>query len=471
MLVLLAVGVPSISLIYGLEEVTHQVSLTLRLVGRQWYWVYNYPVLAADGLASTALELEAALRSPLDAAFSAVGARLLSSVPLLLPVNLLLQLLVTGEDVIHSLALPSLGLKMDAVPGRLNTVYALLERSGIFAGQCSELCGAGHSLMPIVAVGTDGETVINYLLEELGVLQSQLQGFLDQPPVAEMRSTYPRCQCADCLLLDAQWLELHGWPLDESTQEPYLQAFALRQELEAVLATNYPSGRCPHVLPEYGRRTHPAVALALLEDLLKQVDQELLRQMAEFMQPSGEVPEGSDAADATASAEAQERQRTFAAADGWGASQCRWWAEQSHSQIMANGPEAPRLAIAPAAATAAADVSLQATAAAADVPLQATAAEDSAATAAAAGEAQEASLQQAKRDCLARCFSSPPADGGFSSVRNPRTGTFRLWSDCVFQCDPNCGLTSPPVEKLNPAPAAADASTASLGFFLGSPSL
>ena len=160
-----------------------------------------------------------------------------------------------------------------------------------------------------------------------------------------------------------------------------------------------------------------------------------------------------DAGDAAASAEAQEqqRQRAFAAAGDWSASQCQWLAEhsaQNRSHIMANGPEAPRLAIAPAAATAAGDVPLQATAA--------------------AGEAQEASLQQAKRDCLARCFSSPPADGGFSSIRNPRTGTFRLWSDCVFQCDPGCRLM---LEKPEPAPAAADASTASLGFFLGSPSL
>ena len=179
-LVLLAVGVPSISLIYGLEEVVQAVSLTLRFVGRQWYWVYSYPVLAADGLVSTSVELEATLRDPQDSTFAAAGSRLLASVPLLLPVGLLLQLLVTGEDVIHSLAMPSLGLKLDAVPGRLNTVYILLERSGIFAGQCSELCGAGHALMPIIAAGADGETVIAYLLEELNVTAGYLQAFVGE---------------------------------------------------------------------------------------------------------------------------------------------------------------------------------------------------------------------------------------------------------------------------------------------------
>lgn len=69
---------------------------------------------------------------------------------LVLPTNTLIRLLVTASDVLHSWAVPSLGVKMDAIPGRLNQVWLTINREGVFYGQCSELCGANHSFMPIV---------------------------------------------------------------------------------------------------------------------------------------------------------------------------------------------------------------------------------------------------------------------------------------------------------------------------------
>ena len=119
----------------------------------------------------------------------------------------------------------------------------------------------------------------------------------------------------------------------------------------------------------------------------------------------------------------------------------------------------------PLQATAAAgDVPLQATAAAGDVPLQATAAEDASAP---AGETQEARVQRAKRACLQRCYESRPAEGGFYRAWNPDTGTFGLWPNCLFRCEPGCELIVPLVEEALPGPlpsvVTADGSAAAAG--------
>ena len=79
---------------------------------------------------------------------------------LVLPVGTYVRILVTGADVLHSFALPSLGVKLDAVPGRLNQTSFMLKRPGLFYGQCSEICGANHSFMPIVVEGVTTEGYI-----------------------------------------------------------------------------------------------------------------------------------------------------------------------------------------------------------------------------------------------------------------------------------------------------------------------
>lgn len=80
---------------------------------------------------------------------------------LVLPIQAHIRILVTGADVIHSFAIPSLGIKMDAVPGRLNQSNMFMKRSGLFYGQCSEICGSNHSFMPIAVRGVSLDTFIN----------------------------------------------------------------------------------------------------------------------------------------------------------------------------------------------------------------------------------------------------------------------------------------------------------------------
>ena len=179
MAVLVAIGLPSLSLLYGLEEVAGDADLVIRLVGRQWYWVYQYPNFGVDpaALATGALETEAQLRDPLAEGYGRPGLRQLDSAPLVLPVAVAVEFLTASEDVIHSFALPSAGLKLDAVPGRLNQTTALFLYGGIYYGQCSELCGSGHGFMPLtVAVGSL-EFFGLYLLEKAGLLGAYLAGY------------------------------------------------------------------------------------------------------------------------------------------------------------------------------------------------------------------------------------------------------------------------------------------------------
>ena len=133
-LLLLTLAAPSLSLLYLMDEVGLPSS-TLKVCGHQWYWVYEASDLshfsAESYISSTPLRL-------LDA-----------DNRLRVHSQLVLRFLVTAADVLHSWALPSWGLKADAVPGRLNQLSTYLERPGIFYGQCSEICGANHRFMPI----------------------------------------------------------------------------------------------------------------------------------------------------------------------------------------------------------------------------------------------------------------------------------------------------------------------------------
>jgi cytochrome c oxidase subunit 2 len=115
-------------------------NLTIKAVGHQWYWSYEYsdfPGIEFDSYITFDRE-------------SAGIARLLETDnSLVIPRFSQMRVLVTGADVIHSWALPALGVKADAVPGRLNQVIVFVNRSGLFYGQCSEICGANHRFMPI----------------------------------------------------------------------------------------------------------------------------------------------------------------------------------------------------------------------------------------------------------------------------------------------------------------------------------
>nr|QGQ61709.1 cytochrome c oxidase subunit II [Carabus smaragdinus] len=151
---LVFIALPSLRLLYLLDEVSNP-SLTLKSIGHQWYWSYEYSdfkQLEFDSYMIPTNELETNSFRLLD-----VDNRIM------LPFNSQIRILVSAMDVLHSWTIPALGVKIDATPGRLNQTNFFINRSGLFYGQCSEICGANHSFMPIVIESIPTNTFINWI--------------------------------------------------------------------------------------------------------------------------------------------------------------------------------------------------------------------------------------------------------------------------------------------------------------------
>ena len=143
--ILIAIAFPSFRLLYLLDEVISP-TITIKVVGHQWYWSYEYSDYVNDSGDSIEFDSYMIPESDLE-----LGQFRLLDVDnrVIVPVDTHIRIIVTGADVIHSWAVPSLGVKIDAVPGRLNQTSFLAERTGVFYGQCSEICGVWHGFMPI----------------------------------------------------------------------------------------------------------------------------------------------------------------------------------------------------------------------------------------------------------------------------------------------------------------------------------
>nr|CAC82151.1 cytochrome oxidase II [Calathus ascendens]CAC82159.1 cytochrome oxidase II [Calathus ascendens] len=153
---LVFIALPSLRLLYLLDEVSNP-SITLKSIGHQWYWSYEYSdfnKLEFDSYMTPYNELEISSFRLLD-----VDNRII------LPFNTQIRVLVTAMDVIHSWTIPALGVKIDATPGRLNQSNFFMNRSGLFYGQCSEICGANHSFMPIVIESAPTNLFINWITQ------------------------------------------------------------------------------------------------------------------------------------------------------------------------------------------------------------------------------------------------------------------------------------------------------------------
>nr|YP_010895199.1 cytochrome c oxidase subunit II [Nephrocerus lapponicus]WJW73738.1 cytochrome c oxidase subunit II [Nephrocerus lapponicus] len=140
-IILLFIAFPSLRLLYLLDEI-NEPSITLKTIGHQWYWSYEYSDFLNTEFDSYMIptnELSSSMFRLLD-----VDNRVI------LPMNCQIRILVTAADVIHSWTVPALGVKIDGTPGRLNQTNFFINRPGLFFGQCSEICGANHSFMPIV---------------------------------------------------------------------------------------------------------------------------------------------------------------------------------------------------------------------------------------------------------------------------------------------------------------------------------
>nr|YP_009339281.1 cytochrome c oxidase subunit II [Eulimnogammarus cyaneus]APL97171.1 cytochrome c oxidase subunit II [Eulimnogammarus cyaneus] len=138
--ILVLIALPSLQTLYILDD-PFAPSITVKAIGHQWYWSYEYSDFSK-------VEFDSYMTPTSD--LTLYQSRLLETDnSVALPVNSQIRLVTTGADVIHSWAMPALGLKADAVPGRLNQMMFSIKRPGIFYGQCSEICGSNHSFMPI----------------------------------------------------------------------------------------------------------------------------------------------------------------------------------------------------------------------------------------------------------------------------------------------------------------------------------
>nr|WCL18773.1 cytochrome c oxidase subunit 2 [Phthiridium sp. A GC-2023a] len=152
--ILLFIALPSLRLLYLLDE-TFEPSLTLKSIGNQWYWKYEYSDFKN-------IEFDSYMIPQSNLNLNEF--RLLEvDNRVILPMNSKIRMLVTSLDVIHSWTIPSLGLKIDGTPGRLNQINFLINRPGLFFGQCSEICGANHSFMPIVIESISPNYFINWI--------------------------------------------------------------------------------------------------------------------------------------------------------------------------------------------------------------------------------------------------------------------------------------------------------------------
>nr|YP_009351471.1 cytochrome c oxidase subunit II [Amitermes obeuntis]AQP29669.1 cytochrome c oxidase subunit 2 [Amitermes obeuntis]QZK22392.1 cytochrome c oxidase subunit II [Amitermes obeuntis] len=153
-IILVFIAIPSLRLLYLMDEI-HNPVMTLKAIGHQWYWSYEYSDF-------TKLEFDSYMVQQDDQQINTF--RLLDTDNrIVLPMNSTIRMIVTAADVLHSWTVPSLGVKTDATPGRLNQVSFSINRPGLLYGQCSEICGANHSFMPIVIESVSTNQFINWV--------------------------------------------------------------------------------------------------------------------------------------------------------------------------------------------------------------------------------------------------------------------------------------------------------------------
>tara|TARA_B100000780_G_scaffold276803_1_gene246127 strand:+ start:2949 stop:3887 length:939 start_codon:yes stop_codon:yes gene_type:complete len=161
--ILIIIAIPSFKLLYYVDR-TENPEMTLKVTGYQWYWGYEYPEHGDINFMSYMVQDE-------DIDTEKGQLRLLSTDnPVVLPVNKNIQIDITAADVLHSWAVPALGVKKDAVPGRLNSTWFRITEPGTYYGQCSELCGKDHAYMPIEIKAVSQEEFEEWVLAQGGTL-------------------------------------------------------------------------------------------------------------------------------------------------------------------------------------------------------------------------------------------------------------------------------------------------------------
>uniref|UniRef100_A0AB38ZDL1 Cytochrome c oxidase subunit 2 n=1 Tax=Halobates japonicus TaxID=1868691 RepID=A0AB38ZDL1_9HEMI len=153
-MILILIALPSLRILYMMDE-TKNPTLTIKAIGHQWYWSYEYSDFKN-------IEFESYMKPSSEIEMNEF--RLLETDNrIILPMNNQVRIIVTATDVLHSWTIPSLGIKIDAIPGRLNQGSMFINRPGIMYGQCSEICGANHSFMPIMIESVNTKQFISWL--------------------------------------------------------------------------------------------------------------------------------------------------------------------------------------------------------------------------------------------------------------------------------------------------------------------
>lgn len=166
-MILVLVAVPSFKLLY-LEDRTPDADMTIKAIGHQWYWSYEYP--DHDGISFDSLMVQ-------DSELKDGEPRLLATDnDIVLPVDTTVRVLVTADDVLHAWAVPAFGVKIDAVPGRLNETWVRIQEEGTYYGQCSELCGVNHGFMPISVRAVSQEEFQRWVAQKQAELRKPAGG-------------------------------------------------------------------------------------------------------------------------------------------------------------------------------------------------------------------------------------------------------------------------------------------------------
>ena len=161
---LLQIALPSLLLLYILDESVDS-SLTLKTIGHQWYWRYEYRDFWSIRNEAN-LEFDSYI-IPTDELRDRIFRLLDVDNRTVVPIHTQVRILISSADVLHSWTVPSLGVKADAVPGRLNQVKFIGQRPGLYFGQCSEICGSNHSFMPIVVELVNLDTFSKWVIASI----------------------------------------------------------------------------------------------------------------------------------------------------------------------------------------------------------------------------------------------------------------------------------------------------------------
>lgn len=203
-LILAAIALPSIRLLAAQFKPAPKEAITLKAIGNQWYWTYEYPDLGVN-LTSNLLKEQSEVPAGTRFRTDKDGPRLLAvDQRVILPVGVPIRLQTTAADVIHSWAIPAFWIKLDAVPGRLNETSFTIDKPGLYFGQCSELCGARHGYMPIAVEAVSKEQFAAWVAAKGGKMPA---------PGAAAAASTPPVEATDAAANDSL-------PIENETADP-----------------------------------------------------------------------------------------------------------------------------------------------------------------------------------------------------------------------------------------------------------